>query len=435
MKNMKVTIKLFVSFMIIICLTIVVGIVGIIGMVRINAGSIAMFESQSQPLADLGMAREYFQRLRVQLRDVVLASGDNEALDAIEADLLAHENGFLSYMESYRATITDPYMIMLHDEIMAAFGVYQPFMQQIIASARVNAPHVQMIIMMDGLTIPTDAITEALYYMAYMRVLQAAHVNDINSAWFNLLFALIIFVMIICVVVALFLTKYVSGLISKPLTEIGFFAKRVSSGEINMSEISEKSINVNSTDEVGTLARILEQSYIQLNGMKALAFTDTLTGAHTRRYFMDKAEQELSESNKHKYNFHLLMLDVDFFKNINDEYGHQIGDEVLKIVVARISNVMRRNTLVARYGGEEFIIMLTDIDYEDAVKTAGRIQQKLAESEFRVGDLRLCINVSLGVATKSDPEESLADIIHNADMALYEAKRTGRNKVIEYRRM
>jgi len=440
MNDMKVSMKLFISFMIIIGLTVIVGIVGIVGMMRINAGSIEMFESQSQPLADLGMAREYFQRLRAQLRDVVLASGDNETLDTIEAYLTTHENAFLSYMESYRATISESDMVALYDEIMVTFGVYQPFMQQIIASARANAPHVQMIIMMDGLTVPTDAIVEALYYMAYRRVLQAAFLNDVNNAWFNLLFSLIIFIIFLCAAVALFLTKHVSNLISKPLAEIGFFAEKVSSGEINMLSVVENSINVRSADEVGILARMLEQSYIQLNAlehskrkMESIAFTDTLTGVSTRHYFMEKAEQELAESNRQNYNFHLLMMDVDFFKNVNDKYGHQIGDQVLSIVASRMLNITRRSdTVIARYGGEEFIIMLSDMDYKDAVNTACRIRQKIMESRFKVNDLQLNITVSLGVATKSDPEESLSNIIHNADMALYEAKRTGRNKVVEY---
>jgi len=265
MKNMKVSMKLTTSFLIVITLTIFVGAVGIVGMMRINRGSREMFESQSQPLADLGMAREYFQRLRVQLRDVVLASGNNAELDMIEADLVNHERGFITFMEAYRRTITDPDMIELYGEIMAAFGEYQPSMQQIMESARVNAPPVQMIIMMNALSEPTDFVMEALYYLAYIRVLEATHVNDVNSYLSNVLLVVIIAVIAVSIAVALFLAKYISGLIGRPLAEIGLFANRVSIGEINMANVSRNSIDVGSSDEIGALARILEQSYAQLS--------------------------------------------------------------------------------------------------------------------------------------------------------------------------
>jgi len=181
-------------------------------MVQINRGSIAMYASQSQPLADLGMAREYFQRLRVQLRDTVLASGDLDTLSLIEADLYNHERGFLKNMETYRQTINDPNMIELYDDIMFTFAVYQPSMQQIIASARAHAPPVQMMLMMDDLVVPTDFITEALDYLTYARVRQAAFANDMNRTLFNALFFMIAVVIFLCVGVGVFITKNVAVL-------------------------------------------------------------------------------------------------------------------------------------------------------------------------------------------------------------------------------
>jgi len=168
-------------------------------------------------------------------------------------------------MEAYRRTITDPDMIELYGEIMAAFGEYQPSMQQIMESARVNAPPVQMIIMMNALAEPTDFVMEALYYLAYVRVLEATHVNDVNSYLSNVLLVVIIAVIAVSIAVALFLAKYISGLIGRPLAEIGLFANRVSTGEINMANVSRNSIDVGSSDEIGALARILEQSYAQLS--------------------------------------------------------------------------------------------------------------------------------------------------------------------------
>ena len=215
MRNMNVSIKLAMSFLILSIMTIITGVVGIGGMTRINSGSREMYESQSQPLADLGIAREYFQRLRVQLRDVVLASGNTLELDVIAAYLVNHEQGFIRYIEAYRRTITDPDMIALYDEIMAAFGEYQPSMQQIMASARVSAPPVQMLIMMNGLEEPTNFVMDALSYLAYVRVQQAAHVNDLNSFYFRVLFAVIVSVIAVSIAIALFLAKYVSDAITR----------------------------------------------------------------------------------------------------------------------------------------------------------------------------------------------------------------------------
>ena len=212
MKDKKVSTKITMSFTIVIALTLLVGFAGVIGMVQINRGSIAMYASQSQPLADLGMAREYFQRLRVQLRDTVLASGDLDTLSLIEADLYNHERGFLKNMETYRQTINDPNMIELYDDIMFTFAVYQPSMQQIIASARAHAPPVQMMLMMDDLVVPTDFITEALDYLTYARVRQAAFANDMNRTLFNALFFMIAVVIFLCVGVGVFITKNVAVL-------------------------------------------------------------------------------------------------------------------------------------------------------------------------------------------------------------------------------
>ena len=209
---MKVAKKLTICFSVVIAFTVLVGIVGVAGMLLINSGSREMYVSQSQPLADLGMAREYFQRLRVQLRDVVLESGNNPALDLIEADLIAHEQGFITNMEAYRRTITDPALMELYYEIMEAYRSYQPYMQQILASARVNAPPVQMLLMMETLTEPTDFIVDALYYLAYQRVLSATFVNDMNGFIFNVLFIAILAVIVISITIGLLLTRHIANL-------------------------------------------------------------------------------------------------------------------------------------------------------------------------------------------------------------------------------
>lgn len=179
--------------------------------------------------------------------------------------------------------------------------------------------------------------------------------------------------------------------------------------------------------------RDTKNSIAMMERMQTIAFTDELTQLFNRRYFMQNAIAKLEVCKANAEPFHLIMADLDHFKGINDTYGHPIGDEVLKITAKRITGVTRKTNLIARYGGEEFIIMLTDMDYEAALSNARRIQKAMEESAVVIKGMSLNLTVSLGVATLSKAEESLDDIIHMADVALYGAKRTGRNKVMEYK--
>lgn len=178
--------------------------------------------------------------------------------------------------------------------------------------------------------------------------------------------------------------------------------------------------------------REIKKSIAMMEKMESIAYTDELTQLFSRRYFMENAAAALEKSKAENAPFHLIMADLDHFKNVNDTYGHQIGDEVLKIATKRMTGVTRKGSVIARYGGEEFVIMLTEKSYESAVKTARRIQKAMEDSPFMIKGMSINITVSLGVATHTNPRESLDDIIHMADVALYDAKRTGRNKVVEY---
>ncbi|MCL2216021.1 MAG: diguanylate cyclase [Defluviitaleaceae bacterium] len=179
--------------------------------------------------------------------------------------------------------------------------------------------------------------------------------------------------------------------------------------------------------------REIKKSMSMVEKLESIAYTDELTKLFSRRYFMDNAAATLEVCKKEATPFHLIMADMDHFKAVNDTYGHAIGDEVLKIAAARMSNVTRQGTVISRYGGEEFIIMLTGIPYASAIKTAERIQKSIEESRFSIKGLGIAVTISLGIATLSAHKETLEDIIYMADVALYNAKRTGRNKVMEYK--
>jgi len=201
-----------------------------------------------------------------------------------------------------------------------------------------------------------------------------------------------------------------------------------------------------------TAQKLLQSLTSQIQKMETVAYVDELTALHTHRYFMENAQTIYQESNKNSEPIHILMLDIDHFKQINDTHGHMIGDEVLKITAARIRHMLRKGTIVARFGDEEFIVMLKSMTYEDAVRAAWRIQKSIEESSFRACGEHIDVTISIGLAT-NDPvindisvnaaalndaaaqnagDYSLTDLIAMADEALHTAKRTGRNKVVEF---
>ncbi|MCL2564240.1 MAG: sensor domain-containing diguanylate cyclase [Defluviitaleaceae bacterium] len=166
--------------------------------------------------------------------------------------------------------------------------------------------------------------------------------------------------------------------------------------------------------------------------LKKLAYMDPLTGAYNRRYFMEEADKALHATIEAGQELSLIMVDIDFFKVVNDTYGHDIGDEVLKILVKRMQRVLH-NILIARYGGEEFVILLPNISNKNAIDIAWRVQKNITSTKFSVsGGIKIPITASFGVSSliEIDGILSLSDILKNADKALYQAKASGRNTVV-----
>ena len=163
--------------------------------------------------------------------------------------------------------------------------------------------------------------------------------------------------------------------------------------------------------------------------LQDIAFTDELTGARSRRYFMDKAREELEKCVEQDQDFSLIILDADHFKLVNDSHGHGTGDEVLKILAARIRSVIKQNTTFARYGGEEFILSFPGVGYEHSMKSAWRIRNNIESYPFIIGDKIIKVTASFGVSCKTHDCTDLHKIIDRADKALYIAKKNGRNTV------
>ena len=160
------------------------------------------------------------------------------------------------------------------------------------------------------------------------------------------------------------------------------------------------------------------------------ARTDFLTGIPNRRHFLELAEIELARAHRYRRPFSLLMLDLDMFKDINDRYGHRVGDLTLQKVVEVCRQTLRGVDIVGRLGGEEFGIILPETDTERARQVAERVRQAIAATPIPlVQGGAVFITTSVGVATFSDSDGNVDAVLTRADQALYNAKRTGRNKV------
>lgn len=164
--------------------------------------------------------------------------------------------------------------------------------------------------------------------------------------------------------------------------------------------------------------------------LEKFATTDPLTGAKNRRSFLDLFERELKRSKRYDNPLALLLMDIDHFKQVNDNYGHDIGDKVLKLLVAKSYSVLRDSDIFARWGGEEFIILLPETDLQQASAAAERLRGTLAKSEL-VNNKGANINftVSIGFTMIENKNILIDEIIKKADNALFMAKKQGRNRV------
>jgi len=164
--------------------------------------------------------------------------------------------------------------------------------------------------------------------------------------------------------------------------------------------------------------------------LEYLANTDSLTSIFNRRNFYELSETEFDLAKKYNHTFSLLLLDIDFFKKINDTYGHDIGDEVIIGIAKTIKKSVRQNDLFARYGGEEFTLLLRNTDADKAILIAEKIRKSIEnlQVETRVGKINATI--SIGVVEFDQSLKKLTHLIIEVDKALYEAKEGGRNCVV-----
>jgi diguanylate cyclase (GGDEF)-like protein len=158
-----------------------------------------------------------------------------------------------------------------------------------------------------------------------------------------------------------------------------------------------------------------------------------MTGLYNRRFLEDVIDKIMSQANRNKDNYSIMMIDVDFFKKVNDTYGHDVGDRVIVELSKVLKGSIRASDLAIRYGGEEFIVMLQNATDEGALAVANKIHSAFAEIVFGVGNgEKMQKTLSIGMAKFPTDADTIWKCIKFADTALYEAKNTGRNKIVEF---
>ncbi len=178
--------------------------------------------------------------------------------------------------------------------------------------------------------------------------------------------------------------------------------------------------------------RYAEQLRANVAQSMEMAVTDSLTGLYNRRYMEGHLNTLVTTSAQRGKSISLLLMDIDFFKTVNDTHGHDVGDDVLRELARRIRRTIRGIDMACRLGGEEFVIVLPDTDMARAYSIAERVRQTVGREPFPVSStgLTLDITISIGVAALEDAEDTADTILKRADRALYRAKRDGRNRVV-----
>jgi diguanylate cyclase (GGDEF)-like protein len=232
---------------------------------------------------------------------------------------------------------------------------------------------------------------------------------------------LLLLVFFIAVTVAVFIGNRLANQVLGPLEKLRHGTERFGQGDLGYR------IPVEKKDEFGKLAISFNQ---MADEVEFLAAYDSLTGLLNRREFDNRLNEEVRRANRARHPFVLLLMDLDYFKQINDSHGHQAGDHVLRVLSALLKKQVREVDYVGRTGGEEFGILLTDTSEQDGRETAERIRQVVENKQFTVKESQpINVTMSIGLACYPDDGTNADMLISCADEVLYRAKEKGRNRV------
>jgi diguanylate cyclase (GGDEF)-like protein/PAS domain S-box-containing protein len=179
-------------------------------------------------------------------------------------------------------------------------------------------------------------------------------------------------------------------------------------------------------------ARDVTDQQRMLDRLKQLSITDDLTGAYNVRYLWARLRYEFLRARRYDQPISCLMVDLDRFKLVNDNHGHRVGDDVLRLVTKTMSDGIRQVDIIARYGGEEFAVILPNTDFSGALPCADHLRNCVERTPMEVGPLQLKLTVSVGAATMDADVEDEEQLLRRADDALIHAKRSGRNRVCQW---
>jgi diguanylate cyclase (GGDEF)-like protein len=181
---------------------------------------------------------------------------------------------------------------------------------------------------------------------------------------------------------------------------------------------------------VSTIGFLLMCTEFSQQELTKAARLDYLTGICNRRAIEDLAGRSIAAARRHGMPLAMMIIDVDHFKRINDEYGHEGGDNALIETVRRIRESLRTEDLVGRLGGEEFVAVMPSTDGQSALAAAERIRSSFSDATMRIGSSDITITVSVGVAVLDAQDQQYSHLLRRADRAMYAAKTAGRNKVM-----
>ena len=205
-------------------------------------------------------------------------------------------------------------------------------------------------------------------------------------------------------------------------------------GVLNLNDGEQVSFNVSNLDFVLKLSEFISMTVsnaILYEQTKKLAVTDGLTGISNRPNMEQSLLSEFERSKRYNSPLSIVLLDVDHFKDVNDSYGHQKGDEILVTFASVLKKFCRANDIAARYGGEEFLMILPQSNAQGAFKIAERVREEIMKMSFVGNDSKFSVTTSCGVAELNrDYMKNTDQLINVADNAMYEAKNSGRNKTI-----
>lgn len=179
----------------------------------------------------------------------------------------------------------------------------------------------------------------------------------------------------------------------------------------------------------GNKIDVIKKINFMYSQTRYLSVTDPLTGLYNRRHFEDNLEREFLRASRYNNELSFAIIDIDFFKKVNDTYGHSAGDYILKEVAYLILQNLRKTDMVFRYGGEEFTVIITETPIERAVVPLERLRKAVEEYPFNHNGQKIQVTISVGVSEVSKKIETVNQLFEDADKALYKAKENGRNQI------